>query len=195
MKKIISALMCMGILAAALTGCGYNDALENSNKKATQATESTQAENAPVVKDSDYKDSLAGLADYLADKGYIEKKKDKETQKEVIDDSKVTKMDAKLIGAKEGNKYLVGKNIYIEIYAYDTANLDNTAKDVISSVKTDGKFEILDLPAVEAFLSDNGKYLMVYTDITIKKDNPDTTAQNYVIRQECVEDFKAFHAE
>ena len=34
MKKIISALMCMGILAAALTGCGYNDALENSNKKA-----------------------------------------------------------------------------------------------------------------------------------------------------------------
>lgn len=195
MKKIISAFMCMGIIAATLTGCGYNDALENSNKKETQATESAQTETTPVVKDSNYKDNLAGLADYLADKGYIEKKKDKETQKEIIDESKVTKMDAKLIGAKEGNKYEVGKSIYLEIYVYDTENLDNTAENIIASVKADGKFEILDLPAVEAFLSDNGKYLMVYTDLTIKKDNPDTTAQNYIIRQDCIEDFKAFHAE
>ena len=189
MKKIITALMCLGMIAAMLTGCGYNDALENSNKEATKATESSQAETTPVVKDSDYKDTLAGLADYFADKGYIAKKDGK------IDASKVTKMDASLIGAKEGKKYQPVNTVFIEFYSYDTANLNDTAKDILVSVKDNGTFSILDLPAVKAYISDNGKYLMVYTDTSINDEKPDTSSQNYITRENAIKDFKAFHAE
>ena len=50
-----------------------------------------------------------------------------------------------------------------EFYEYDLKNLNDEAKKTIESVKKDGKFELLGM-TTEATLSDNGKYLMVYTD-------------------------------
>ena len=102
-------------------------------------------------------------------------------------------MDASLIVAKEGRKY-TKKNIKIELYVYDTNNLNDTANQIIESVKNNGEFVILDLPAVKAYLSDNGKYLMIYSDDSIKKDNPNTEAANYKAREEVIEKFKSFYA-
>ena len=81
----------------------------------------------------------------------------------------------------------------IELYEYDLNNLNDTAKSVINSVKKDGSFVILDLPAVTAYLSDNGKYMMIYTDNSIDKKNPDENSDSYKHREQVIENFKEFH--
>ena len=101
-------------------------------------------------------------------------------------------MDASLIGAAKGRRFTeqTMKKANIEIYEYsDTKNA--TADEVLKSVKDNGTFSILELPEVNALLSDNGKYLMVYKDQTI--DESKTDADNYKLREEIIEKFKEFH--
>ena len=77
-----------------------------------------------------------------------------------------TEMSYGMIGAKAGHRYMFTFNnsqVTAEFYEYDLKNLNDEAKKTIESVKKDGKFELLGM-TTEATLSDNGKYLMVYTD-------------------------------
>ena len=190
MKRFIAAILCVGLIAAISTGCAYKDALSKDNTAATRATEATG--NVATVDEIDAKnfsDNLQGLSEYFAKKEYITTKDGK------IDESTVTVMDASLIGAKEGKKYATaygGKAITIELYEYDLKNLNDTAKTVIESVKNSGEFTILDLPSVEAHLSDNEKYLMIYTDSSIDDANPDENSDNYKHREEVIKNFKSF---
>ncbi len=188
MKKLLTAVLCAGLIALTASGCGYNnDALiqANSESAAKENASSEQSATEEVIKDTDYKNDLGGLTDYFIAKGYIQK-----------DEKTVTEMDASAIGAKKGKKFAVvyeGQNVTIELYEYDVENLNDTAKSIISSVEKDGTFSIFDLPAVPAYLSDNGKFLMVYNDKSISKDNPDKTTLNYEHREEVIKDFKAFN--
>ena len=190
MKRFIAAILCVGLIAAVSTGCAYKDALSKDNTATTRATEATG--NVATVDEIDAKnfsDNLQGLSEYFAKKEYITTKDGK------IDESTVTVMDASLIGAKEGKKYATsygGKAITIELYEYDLKNLNDTAKTVIESVKNSGEFTILDLPSVEAHLSDNEKYLMIYTDSSIDDANPDKESDNYKHREEVIKNFKSF---
>lgn len=193
MKRFIAAILCVGLIAAALAGCAYKDALSKENT-ATQATEATSsAATADEVDAKNYSDNLEGLSNYFADKGYITTKDGK------IDESTVTVMDASLIGAKEGKKFATaygGKAITIELYEYDVTNLNkinDTAKTVIESVKNSGEFTILDLPSVKAYLSNNGRYIMIYTDSSIDDANPDKESDNYKHREEVIKNFKSFN--
>ncbi len=190
MKRIIATILCAGLLALSAVGCNYTDALDKNSTTTTQATQSDNQEAEDKVSDEDYKDNLDGLCNYFAAKEYIATKDNK------IDESKMTKMDASLIGAKEGRKFVTpyGANVTLELYEYDTENPNDKANEIISSVKETGKFVILDLPEVEAYMSDNGKYLMIYTDSSIKKENPDKEADNYLRREEIIEAFKSFKA-
>ena len=192
MKRFIAAILCVGLIAAALAGCAYKDALSKENT-ATQATEATSsAATADEVDAKNYSDNLEGLSNYFADKGYITTKDGK------IDESTVTVMDASLIGAKEGKKFITaygGKAITIELYEYDVTNLNkinDTAKTVIESVKNSGEFTILDLPSVKAYLSNNGRYIMIYTDSSIDDAKPDKESDNYKHREEVIKNFKSF---
>lgn len=190
MKRFIVAILCVGLIAAVSVGCGYKDALSKENKTTTQATEATgSAATADEVDAKNFEDNLNGLSNYFAKKGYITTKDGK------IDESTVTVMDASLIGAKEGKKYAAsygGKAITIELYEYNVNNLNDTAKAVFDSVKTDGEFTILDLPSVKAYLSNNGRYIMVYTDDSIDNANPDKESDNYKHREEVIKNFKSF---
>lgn len=189
MKKFIAAILCVGLIAAALAGCAYKDALSKENT-ATQATEATSsAATADEVDAKNYSDNLEGLSNYFADKGYITTKDGK------IDESTVTVMDVSLIGAKEGKKFATsygGKAITIELYEYNVKNLNDTAKSVVESVKNSGEFTILDLPSVKAYLSNNGRYIMIYTDSSIDDANPDKESGNYKHREEVIKNFKSF---
>lgn len=192
MKRFIAAILCVGLIAAFSAGCGYKDALSKENK-ATQATEATGSlATADEVDSKNFSDDLEGLSNYFAKKGYITTKDGK------IDESTVTVMDASLVGAKEGKKYATsygGKAITIELYEYDLTNLsklNDTAKAVIESVKNSGEFTILDLPSVKAYLSNNGRYIMVYTDASIDDANPDKESDNYKHREEVIKNFKSF---
>lgn len=85
-----------------------------------------------------------------------------------------------------------GSNIIIELYSYDTKKTNSTADEIVKSVKDNGTFSIYGLPDVTAYLSDNGNYLMIYTDTAIDKTNPDKNSDNYKHREQVIKDFKAF---
>ena len=163
MKRILTAILCAGILAVTAVGCSYNDALYKDGNSSSQTSD--------------------GLVDYFVAKGYLESK-----------DGSI-KMDASAIGAKEGKKFAAkyaGSNIIIELYSYDTKKTNSTADEIVKSVKDNGTFSIYGLPDVTAYLSDNGNYLMIYTDTAIDKTNPDKNSDNYKHREQVIKDFKAF---
>ncbi len=191
MKKFIAAVLCAGLIAIVSAGCGYTDALNSQNSTTAQDSQTSTEDTAvKEVNADDFEDSFSGLCQYFANMGYI-KVADKK-----IDETKVTKMDVSLIGAKEGNKYATdfgGKSITIELYSFDIKNLNDTANSIIDSVKKDGTFSILDLAPVKAYLSDNGKYLMIYTDESIDDENPDTNSSPYQHREEVIKNFTEFH--
>lgn len=189
MKRFFAALLCAGLIVAFSAGCGYKDALSKQNT-ATQATDSTGSlATTDEIKAENFADNLEGLSNYFVKLGYITEKDGK------IDESTVTVMDASLIGAKEGKKFSTaygGKAITIELYEFDVNNLNETAKNIIESVKKDGEFSFLDLPKVKAYMSDNGKYMLIYTDASIDDAKPDKDSDNYKHREEVIKTFKAF---
>ncbi len=182
MKRVLAALLCAGMLIVFASGCMGGGKQTNPEDVAT-------GDEASSLDPKDYKNNFEGLCNYFAAYGYINPKYD----------DKNTEMDASLIGAKVGKKFTAIRiddkdvnNITIELYEYDTQNHNATADEVIGSVKEDGTFSILELPRVNAYLSDNGKYLMIYTDKGL--DESKTDSDNYKWREEVLEKFKTFHS-
>ena len=159
----------------------------NSESSQVGETDSASKDDAEVDEDVDpanYDNNLEGLCEYLAAMGYITTDKNGD-----IDTSKEKDADATLIGAKTGIKYQ-DKSVALEFYEYDLENLNDTAKEIIASVKKDGTFTILNMEPVKAYLSDNGKYLLVYTDSGISEGKENDRS---LLRDLVVEDFKAFY--
>ena len=180
MKRVLAALLCAGMLIVFASGCMGGGKQTNPEDVAT-------GDEASSLDPKDY--NFEGLCNYFAAYGYINPKYD----------DKNTEMDASLIGAKVGKKFTAIRiddkdvnNITIELYEYDTQNHNATADEVIGSVKEDGTFSIIELPRVNAYLSDNGKYLMIYTDKGL--DESKTDSDNYKWREEVLEKFKTFHS-
>ncbi len=178
MKKIIPLIMISILIISVFAGCGYDPLTSGSSVTATTATDdkgNTQATEAQKVSKENYSKDLKGLVEYFNDLGYIEN-----------EEEMVTEMQYKLIGAKAGNRYVKG-TANVELYEFDTKNLNDTAKAVIESVKNKGKFTLYD-KEVEAYLSDNEKYLMVYTDSAAE----DKASDAYKTKQAAIKDFKEF---
>lgn len=183
MKKIISALLMASVIAISAAGCGYNDALEQASKANQQTTSASQSASEQTSKEAEkvYKDSFDGLCSYMQDKGYY------------TDKAVKTEMDASFIGAKQGVKYSISNNLAIELYEYDTTKLNDTAKEIVKEVKDSNSFTIIEgYPVNAAYLSDNGKYLMIYNDTKIDKNKPDKNSNEYKVRENAVKDFLAF---
>lgn len=182
MKKIIAILLCIGMFMVAASGCGGN------NKK-----EVATGDEAASLKASDYDNNFKGLCTYMSALGYINP----------LEDNKgltYTVMNAELIGADHGMRFKAKHtdNTIIELYEYDLEALastpDEAATEVINSVKKDGTFVNLVGETVKnVYLSKNGKYLMIYTDSSIKSDSKDTDS-NVEKRAEVVKNFEEFHA-
>ena len=180
MKRILAALLCAGLIMVFASGCMGGQQV-NPEDVAT-------GDEASSLDAADYSNDLDGLSKYFSAYGYINYK----------DTSKATEMDASLIGAKTGKKFTAVKiddkdvkNITIELYEFNTEEKKSTADEVIASVKSNGTFSILNLPEVKAYLSDNGKFLMIYTDKGL--DESKTDSENYKWREEVLEKFKSFH--
>ena len=154
MKKITAAIL-GAVMAVSLAGC----------RTAASQIEKISTESAPdpdTVKVSDQADNLEGLEKYLVDLNYIPK------------EAKATDMLASVIGAKSGHRYsfIVDKSTVVaELYEYDTDKLGEEGKRVIDEVKKNGEFYVFDKSvqldentAYKAELSDNEKYLFIYTD-------------------------------
>ena len=137
MKRILTAILCAGILAVTAVGCSYNDALYKDGNSSSQTSEDSTQPTTSSVKDDKYSNDLDGLVDYFVAKEYLESK-----------DGSI-KMDASAIGAKEGKKFATkyaGSNIIIELYSYDTKKTNSTADEIVKSVKDNGTSASTDFP-------------------------------------------------
>ena len=176
-KRRLAALAAAALLLVSLSACAVNmpgeESSSGSESTSSTASESESSSQAPVDA-GDYDDTLEGLAEYMKAKGYIE--------------GDPSDMDASFIGAEKGVKYTGSyegnNNITMELYEYNTASLNDTAKEVLEAVKKDGKFDMMGT-MVDAVISDSGKYLMIYKD--------SATGDLHDARTEAVmKDFKAF---
>ena len=176
MKKIIAAIL-GAVTVVSLAGCaGSGQSLEKLS------TES--APDADTIKASDYTNNLEGLEKYLVALDYIPKK------------SEPTEMLSNVIGAKSGHRYnfiVDNATVIVELYEYDTDNIGEEGKRVIDEVKKNGEFYVFGedtkLDGNEAYpadLSDNGKYLLIYTDTS-------TDISNVQRKADFTEKVKAFY--
>ncbi|MGN0550597.1 MAG: hypothetical protein ACI4I4_02000 [Acutalibacteraceae bacterium] len=146
MKKIIA--ICL-ILAAVLSFSGCVAAPQSENKSVK-------------IADMDSKYGLTQMCKDLQKKGYLP-----ESGVEMASD---------VIGAKTGYRFEASVNndkITVELYEYDPENLNDDAKRIISEVKENGEFNMLDYAKVPAQISKNGKYMVIYNDGKAVGENPD----------------------
>ena len=157
MKKIILLVMAIAV-GILLTACGAGDVGGPGYNPSSVESEQTESV-ASVPPIESYEDNLTGLTQAMTDRGYIS--------------GDPTTMSAQFIGAKEGYRYQFSyekSKVTVELYEYDLENLNETAQRVISAVKQDGQFEIQGTN-ITATLSDNGKYLMIYSHDTDNEAN------------------------
>ena len=138
MKRIIAIIAALIITALSLTGCfGMGTNTSSGTSTADQA-------NAEDV--SAYSKDFEGLQKYITDRNTAEKQ-------EIFYD---------VVGANNGVRYIFNKNAYIEIYDFtDTKN--ETAKNIISDIKDDGKFRPMeDGTEMTAVITDSGNYVIAW---------------------------------
>ena len=168
MKKIL-LLVLVAVMALSMAACGAGN-VGGDSSSASSGSSSSEASSTPEPEKTQ---DVKGLKEYMLWKGYVS------------GDEK--EMAAEFIGAKEGVRYQFqyeGSNVTVELYEFDTENRPKEAADVMDSVKKDGKFTIMN-QEIEATLSDNEKYLMIYTDGS-------TNEKNVQRKEEVVAFFKAY---
>lgn len=185
MKRLLAFILCAGMFVAVAAGCG-------GTQKSAVATEDEAYKSTYTLKKNvnDYDDTLKGLCQYFGALGYI-------NPIDKNQDVTYSDMKGELIGAVKntGKRFQAQhtKDTVIELYEYDLKNLNSTADEVRGSVEKDGTFVNLIGETVEnCYLSNNKKYLMIYTDNTIDGDTKETD-KNYTAREEVVKNFNSFH--
>ncbi|MGN1051401.1 MAG: hypothetical protein ACI4QE_03775 [Acutalibacteraceae bacterium] len=167
MKKIIAIVASLVLITASFAGCTGGDPLNPATEPTTEETTATVETKAE--KKVEYKDTFSDLRKYLQDEDYIELKNK-------------TELQASLINADKGYRYSFkynGSNVYVELYVAKS----DEGKKYFKEVKEKGYFEVLE--KTEAYVSDNGKYLMVYDD---KSDDE----KNIKHKKQTVKAFKKF---
>ncbi len=175
MKKFLIVL-CAALLLT-LSGCfGSKPSYEN--------LDTTQAVDLDKVTWDDCEDNLDGLVKYFKKINFLP------------GDTTPTDMLSEVIGSKKGYRYIFtvdGSNVVVELYEYDTKNLDDSAKRVIGEIRETGSFHLFNKEGIdddetyEATMSDSGKYMMIYTDGSGNESN-------VTRKKQAIEQFKKFHS-
>lgn len=178
------------LLVGALSACGVNvDTVSsedgttsnvivssNPNPEQPEGGDAVSSET-PKMTDADVDDNLDGLCKFLADHGGVS--------------GDAAQMAPEFIGAKSGVQYKFSyegtNNVVVELYEYDPENLDETAQAVQDNVKKDNTFVVIGQQVTDAYLSDSGKYLMVYKDTQ-------SGEKNELHKKEIIELFQGFKA-
>ena len=160
MKKVILGVLC-AVLVFSLGGCfGSGPQFENID-----TAQRVDIDNVPAA---EYYNDLDGLVSYFKALHYLPQ------------NTAPTQMMAEVIGAKRGYRYVFtvnGSQTVVELYEYDVTALDDNAKRVTEEVKKSGAFHLFNKEGVDmdttytAYLSDSGKFMMLYTDNSSNTDN------------------------
>ena len=168
-KRWIAAAAAALVCISSLCGCGEGVVDLTGSSQSASSEETSSA-----VTETDVQDSLLGLEEFMIAQGYVS--------------GTPSEMNGALIGANElGHRYVSG-TITAEFYEYDLENLNETAETVRASVEANGTFEIVGQTVSNVYLSDSGKYLMIYT-------NANTDETNTALTQAAIAAFKSFKAE
>lgn len=160
MKKTILFVLSIAVAIAA-SGCSIG-------RSQYENVDIDAAVEASTLKLSDYKNDLEGLEKYLKALNYIP------------ENAVASDMMYNVIGAVNGHRFIYTLNksqVFVELYEYNPDALNEEAKRVINEVRSEGKFYVFndkrlqENAAFEATLSDNGKYLLVYTDQSASEDH------------------------
>ena len=83
--------------------------------------------------------------------------------------------------------YEGSNNVTVELYEFDLDNLSDEAQAVLNSVQQNGSFTVIGQEVTDAYLSESGKYMMIYRDTQ-------TNEKNELHKKEIVELFQGFKA-
>lgn len=149
-KKILLAAMAVFMMLA-MTGC----VSRNTQSKPSADLELPSGESSAVVElvdESDCEDTLDGLCKYLEGNYAVAGEKEQ--------------MSFDVIGADDGYKYSFnfgGSVVQVEVYEFDLEKLNDTGREMLDSIEKNGSMTVIE-NEVPAIISNNGKYVMVYTD-------------------------------
>ena len=152
LKKILVAggvTALAAVLALSVSACSNNSGTETANTL-----------SASSMAQSEVPDTLDGLCRYMEGNGLI--------------GGTPHDMLADLIGAKEGRMYQFlfnDSSVQVELYEFDTENLNKKAQEYLQEVRENGKFTMTGIESSNAYLSDSGKYLMVYHDTNTDEEH------------------------
>lgn len=181
MKKFLTIVCACLLISLVSAGCGIYDPLSGGSSATSSQPASDAEATVAETKPKEYENTFEGLREYMKDSGYIDYDNDKNEPK---------KMQANLIGASKGERY-TKNTATVELYVYNLNKLNDTAKTTIESVKTNGYFTLYN-EKVNAYTSDNGKFLMIYNDVAVGED--DTSSDAYKTMQKAIKAFKKFNA-
>ena len=155
--------ICDGLSKQQLFHIGAVATLETSSTASEGETaESTDKDPAG------YDDDIQGLCKYLEDC-------------KVAAGEKV-QMSYDFIGAENGYKYVyryADSAVQLEVYEFP-AELSETAKALQDAVRADGTFKVLD-NTVPGYLSNDGRFLLIYTDAKSEKEDANKTHKEHVL--------------
>lgn len=169
MKNIrkLAALLLAVLLCLSLAACAVQQ-----TTTATLETSSTTEDGEPETADknpADYEADIQGMCAYFEDS--------KLTAGEKV------QMSYDVIGAVNGYKYTYtynGSNVQVELYEFPTEDIPETAQAVIDAVRDTGSFEILD-STVPATLSEDGRFMIIYTDAKAGSEDANKTHKEHVL--------------
>lgn len=156
MNKLLKRVVALAVATVAVfsfSGCGMKPA-------------TVPEENKAVISKFESKTGIDGICKTLFDKEYVE------------DSCVIT--NAELIGATKGYrltaKAVNGSNFNIEIYQYDTANMNDTGKAVVESIKKNSSFDLFGKSVPYCYMSATDQYMFIYPDpksVSTKADDED----------------------
>lgn len=150
--------------------------------------DTAQSVDADSISQKNYDNNLDGLVNYFKALHYLPVT------------TTPTQMLAEVIGAVKGYRYIYtvnGSQTVVELYEYNPAAMNDTAKRVLGEIRETGSFHLFNKEGVDkdttytAYLSDNGKYMMIYTD----NSNNDGNLIQAKSAQKALKDFYADTAE
>lgn len=165
-KKLFAALLIAALclsLAACATGTAAVETLETSG--VSEEGETVTEDKNPA----DYDGDIQGLCRYFEDSRL--------TMGEKI------QMSYDVIGALNGYKYMYRYNestVQVELYEFPTEDISETAQTAIDSLRADGTFKVLD-STVSGYLSEDGRFLLIYTDSKSEKDDTSKAHKEHVL--------------
>ena len=169
MKKLL-ILFLAAVMAVSSTGCfGGNS---------TKTEKTIDIVEPDKVSLDDYENTFDGLVNYFKKIGYILCKENGSST------ATETDLNAEVINAKQGKRFQfpynssTSSNVTVELYELYTGE-NATPSDAVEQIKKNGKFDVLGIDEFEAYLSNNEKYIMIYTDT---KDDDEENKTNDLYR-------------